>query len=61
MRSLSLVVFAVVALGALALSGCTSCLPPDAATTQAKKPKTPVITCGPGTVVQGNTCIGPAK
>lgn len=54
MRSLSLIVVAAVSFGALALSGCSSCMPPAETT---KKAPTPV-TCGPGTVAQGTQCVG---
>ena len=57
MKSLSLAALVVGAFGALALSGCSSCMPPA---TDTKKPaKEPVITCGPGTIPQGTQCIGP--
>jgi hypothetical protein len=58
MKSLSLMVLALGAFGALALSGCSSCMPAKPDTT--KKAADPVITCGPGTIPQGTKCIGPA-
>ncbi len=53
MRSLSLIVLVVSAVGAMALAGCSSCNPPPEAS---KTP--PPVTCGPGTVAQGSTCVG---
>ena len=58
MKSLSLVVLVAGAFGALALSGCSSCMPQSKDTTT-KEPAAPVITCGPGTIPQGTKCIGP--
>lgn len=55
MKSLALVVAAASALGALALSGCTACSPQQDEMTK-KTP--PPVTCGPGTVAQGNQCVG---
>ena len=54
MKSLSLIVLAAVSFGALALSGCSGCMP---AAEEAKK-AAPPVTCGPGTVAQGNQCVG---
>jgi len=55
MKSLSLIVLAAVSIGAMALSGCTGCSP---STEEAKKKLPPPVTCGPGTVAQGNQCVG---
>ena len=57
MKSLSLAALVMGAFGALALSGCSACMPP--ATDTKKKPAEPVITCGKGTIPQGTKCIGP--
>lgn len=40
-------------LGVIALSGCDSCKNEDE-----EKDKTTPVTCGPGTVAQGNQCVG---
>lgn len=57
MKTLVLVAVAAVSIGAtLALSGCSACSP-QSGDTATKKPK-PAVTCGPGTVPQGNTCVG---
>jgi hypothetical protein len=56
MKSLSLIVLAAVSIGAMALSGCSGCMPQDA--DAAKKKLPPPVTCGPGTVAQGNQCVG---
>jgi len=53
MKSLSLLALAVVSFGALALSGCSSCAPEETA-----KKAPPPVTCGRGTVAQGNQCVG---
>lgn len=55
MKSLSLIVFAAISFGALALSGCSGC---SQDTETAKKNVPPPVTCGPGTVAQGNQCVG---
>lgn len=55
MKSLSLIVLAAVSFGAMALSGCSGCMP---AAEEAKKNVPPPVTCGPGTVAQGNQCVG---
>ena len=54
MKSLSLIVLVVMSFGTLALSGCSGC---SGDNTNAKKTPPPV-TCGPGTVAQGNQCVG---
>lgn len=54
MKSLSLIVLAAVSFGAMALSGCSGCSQED--TAKAKAP--PPVTCGQGTVAQGNQCVG---
>ncbi len=54
MKSLSLIVLTVVSFGALALSGCSGCSGEE--TAKAKAP--PPVTCGRGTVAQGNQCVG---
>lgn len=54
MKSLSLIVLAAVSLGSMALSGCSGCMPPEE---EKKKPAPAVVTCGQGTVPQGNTCV----
>lgn len=54
MKSLSLLALAVVSLGALALSGCSSCGSQE----EAKKKAPPPVTCGRGTVAQGSQCVG---
>lgn len=59
MRSLSLIVVAAISFGALALSGCSSCMPPAEDTTKTKAP--PPVTCGPGTVAQGTQCVGAVR
>lgn len=56
MKSLSLAALILGAFGALTLSGCTACMPP--AEEPAKKPKDPIITCGPGTIPSGTKCLG---
>jgi hypothetical protein len=58
MKSLSLIAVAVISLGALALSGCSSCSPQPTTTQQAAPPP---LTCGPGTVAQGNQCVGAVR
>lgn len=55
MKSLSLIVLAAVSFGALALSGCSGC---SQDTESAKSKLPPPVTCGPGTVAQGNQCVG---
>lgn len=54
MRSLSLIVLVVSGVGAMALAGCSSCSPQETTTKKAPPP----VTCGPGTVAQGSTCVG---
>ena len=41
-------------LGVIALSGCDSCKNED----EEKSKIPPVVTCGPGTIAQGNQCVG---
>ncbi len=53
MKTLSLIVAVASTLGALALSGCSSCSQQDVA-----KKAPPPVTCGPGTVASGSQCIG---
>lgn len=53
MKSLSLIAVAAVSLAGAALSGCSSCS--QAEDTAKKAP--PPVTCGPGTVAQGTTCV----
>lgn len=55
MKSLSLIVLAAMSFGAMALSGCSGCMQGQE-DTKAKAP--PPVTCGPGTVAQGNQCVG---
>ncbi|MBI2387080.1 MAG: hypothetical protein HYV14_13900 [Elusimicrobia bacterium] len=57
MKSLSLIVLAVVSFGAMALSGCSGCMPAE----EAKQTAAPPVTCGPGTVAQGTQCVGKVK
>lgn len=54
MKSLSLIVVVAASIGTLALSGCSGCSQQDTQTQQAPPP----VTCGPGTVAQGNQCVG---
>lgn len=56
MKSLSLIVLAVVSFGALALSGCTGCAQEN--NTNGSSTSAPQVTCGPGTRRVGNECIG---
>lgn len=58
MKSLSLIVLAAVSIGAMALSGCSGCMPNQE---EAKKKLPPPVTCGPGTVAQGNQCVGQVR
>lgn len=55
MKSLSLIVLAVVSFGALALSGCSGC---SQDTNTNTTPAAPQVTCGPGTRKVGNECVG---
>lgn len=57
MKSLSLIVLAAVSFGALALSGCSGCMPPP----EEKAETPPPVTCGPGTVAQGTQCVGQVR
>lgn len=54
MKSLSLIVLAAVSFGAMALSGCSGCMPAEEKKAEAPAP----VTCGPGTVAQGTQCVG---
>lgn len=53
MKSILLLALAVVSFGALTLTGCSSCAPEE----PKKKAEAPGVTCGPGTVPQGSTCV----
>ncbi len=55
MKSFSLVALGVIAFGALALSGCSGCMPAEETDTESSVPQT---TCGPGTRKVGNECVG---
>jgi hypothetical protein len=57
MKSLSLIVLAVVSFGALALSGCSGCSQQE----EKKASAPPPVTCGRGTVAQGNQCVGQVR
>ena len=57
MKSLSLIVLAVASFGALALSGCSGCSPQE----EKKAAAPPPVTCGRGTVAQGNQCVGQVR
>ena len=59
MKSLSLVVLAVVSFGALALSGCSGCSQQDT-NTNTSTSNVGNISCGPGTHRVGNQCVGNA-
>lgn len=59
MKSLSLIVLVVVSFGALALSGCSGCSGQDTSAAKSKAP--PPVTCGRGTVAQGNQCVGQVR
>jgi len=59
MRSLSLIVIVAVSFGTLALSGCSSCMPPAEEKTVKEEP--PAVTCGPGTVARGTQCVGAVR
>lgn len=52
MKSLSLIVLVAVSVGTMALAGCSGC------SEEKVKEAAPVVTCGPGTVAQGNQCVG---
>ena len=54
MKSLSLIALVVVSFGALTLSGCSGCMPAE----ETAKKSPPPVTCGYGTVAQGNQCVG---
>lgn len=58
MKSLSLIVLAVVSFGALALSGCSGCSQEENTNTTTAAP--PQVTCGAGTRKVGNQCVGTA-
>ena len=57
MKSLSLIALAVVSFGALTLSGCSGCSQTQSQTQSSPPP----VTCGAGTVAQGNQCVGQVR
>lgn len=52
-KTLAVIVAFASTIGVVALSGCDSCKDEDE-----EEKTTPVVTCGPGTIAQGNQCVG---
>ena len=57
MKSLSLIAVVAISFATLALSGCSGCMPQE----ETAKKAPPPVTCGPGTVAQGNQCVGQVR